>query len=90
MRLMLLAATAALAATSANAASIKVSLSGKSAEQARAEVVSAARSVCLRETASETLIVDAYSRCMKATVKASMAKLDANRTMARNEAIAAN
>ena len=55
----------------------------------RAEVVSAARSVCLRQTQSETLVVDAYHRCVKATVKTAYQKLDANSALAKNDTVAA-
>lgn len=89
IRVLTLAAVAALAATSANAAGIKVSLAGKSDAQVRAEVVSAARSVCLRQTQSETLVVDAYHRCVKATVKTAYQKLDANGALAKNDTVAA-
>jgi hypothetical protein len=45
-RIVILAAAAALIASSASAQSIRISTEGKSPEQVRAEVVQAARKVC--------------------------------------------
>ena len=38
----------------------------------RLDVAKAARNVCFRATRNETLALDAYSRCVKATVKVSL------------------
>jgi len=70
-------AIAAPAAAAPNAAQVRVSLAGKSAAQIDADIAQAARTVCLRETAFETLIQDAYGRCVRATVKTAQAKLAA-------------
>lgn len=76
IRFVTLAAVAAFAvAAPASAAEVRVSLTGKSAAQIDAEITKAARSVCLRETAFESLIQDAYGRCVRATVKTAQAKL---------------
>lgn len=76
IRTVTFAALAALAvAAPATAAEVRVSLAGKSAAQIDADITKAARAVCLRETAFETLIQDAYGRCVKATVKTAQAKL---------------
>ncbi|MFN3512413.1 MAG: hypothetical protein ACK41C_05180 [Phenylobacterium sp.] len=76
IRFVTLAAVAAFAfAAPASAAEVRVSLTGKSSAQIEAEIVQAARSVCLRETAFETLVQDAYGRCVRATVKSATAKL---------------
>ncbi|HPA40249.1 MAG TPA: hypothetical protein PLV04_16000 [Phenylobacterium sp.] len=75
-RIVTLAAFAALAvASSAQAQSIRVPVAGKSAQQVHADIVMAARSVCHRATADESLMLDAYTRCLSATVKASVAQL---------------
>jgi uncharacterized low-complexity protein len=74
IRFVTLAAVAAFAfAAPASAAEVRVSLTGKSSAQIEAEIVQAARSVCLRETAFETLVQD--GRCVRATVKSATAKL---------------
>ena len=78
IRFVTLAAVAAFAVAapaSAAPAQVRVSLAGKSAAEIDAEIAKAARSVCLRETAFETLIQDAYGRCVRATVKTAQAKL---------------
>jgi hypothetical protein len=77
LRTTTLAVLAALAlAPAANAAeSVRVSLAGKSAAQIHVDVVAAARTVCHRATATETLMLDAYSRCTAATVKAALSQL---------------
>ena len=68
-----LTAVAALAVTApAQAGSVKVPLAGKSQAQVEADVAKAARNVCFRATRNETLALDAYSRCVKATVKVSL------------------
>jgi len=75
-RIVTLAAFAALAvASSAQAQSIRVPVAGKSAQQVHADIVMAARSVCHRATADGSLMLDAYTRCLSATVKASVAQL---------------
>lgn len=79
IRFVTLAAVAAFAvaapAYAAPSAQVRVALAGKSAAQIDAEITKAARSVCLRETAFESLIQDAYGRCVRATVKTAQAKL---------------
>ncbi len=76
IRFVTVAAVAAFAfAGSASAHEVRVSLPGKTAAQIDAEISQAARSVCMRETAFETLVQNAYGRCVKATVKVAQAKL---------------
>jgi hypothetical protein len=76
MRTVTFAALAALAlASSANAQEVRVSLAGKSPAQIHSDIVSAARNVCHKATATESLMLDAYSRCMSGTVKAAVAQL---------------
>ncbi len=75
-RIATLAAVAALSASApALAQGVKVSFAGKSAEQVHADIVSAARTVCLRETASETFRLAAQARCVKSTVEATLVKV---------------
>ena len=76
IRLIALSAVAVMAiAAPAQAGSIKVPLTGKSSAQIEADVTKAAKSVCFRETRSETLALDAYGRCVKATMKTAMNQL---------------
>ena len=89
-RLIVLTAVAALAFTApAQAAGVRVALAGKSTAQVEAEVTKAARTVCFRETRNETLSLDAYSRCVKATTKVALdtfatAQVPSNSTLAAN------
>ena len=76
IRIVTLAAAAALAAFPA-AAEVRVAVAGKSAAQLDPEINRAARTVCLRDTANETLVVNAYGRCVKETLKVAQAKLAA-------------
>lgn len=76
LRTTTLAVLAALAlAPAAHAKDVRVALTGKSAEQIHTDIVAAARSVCRKATATETLVLDAYSRCTKATVKHALSQL---------------
>lgn len=77
MKLMTLAALATLAlAPAANAQdSVRVSLVGKSSAQIHADIVSAAKKVCTRAVTGETLILDAYGRCMKSSVSSALEQL---------------
>lgn len=68
-------ATLALAPAASAAESIRVPLAGKSAEQIHTDILAAATSVCRKATATETLMLDAYSRCKKATVKVALSQL---------------
>ena len=76
IRIVTLAAVAALAAFPA-AAEVRVSLNGKSAAQLDAELARAARTVCMRDTSGETLVVHAYGRCVMDTLQVAQAKLAA-------------
>jgi hypothetical protein len=68
-------ATLALASAANAAESIRVPVAGKSAQQIHSDIVAAARTVCHRATATETLMLDAYSRCTSATVKTALSQL---------------
>ncbi|MBA4793580.1 hypothetical protein [Phenylobacterium sp.] len=70
-----LVAAASVSAPAFAAEGVKVSLSGKSAEQVHAEIVGAARTVCLRETTHETFRQSAQARCVKSTVEATLQKV---------------
>lgn len=74
----LAAVVAVVAVAPASAAEIRVKLAGKSDAQIQAEVADAARSVCRKQAASETVFLGAYTRCVKGTVKATQAKLAEN------------
>ncbi len=76
IRIAVLTAVAAIAfAAPASAAQVRVSLVGKSAAQIDADLTRAARTVCMRETYGESLITNAYGRCVRATLKTAQAKL---------------
>ncbi|HEX5379724.1 MAG TPA: hypothetical protein VFW47_14200, partial [Phenylobacterium sp.] len=76
LRTVTFAALAALVlAPAAHAEGVRVSLTGKSAEQIHTDIVAAARTVCRKATATETFVLDAYSRCTSATVKTALGKL---------------
>ena len=73
IRTLALTAAAALSiAAPAHAGGVRVDLAGKSQAQVEADVAKAARSVCFRATRNETLVLHAYTRCVKATTKASL------------------
>ena len=77
IRLMTLSAVAALALAPAAFAQdgVRVSLTGKSSEQIHTDIVSAARKVCSKAVTGETMILDAYGRCMKGSVNTALEKL---------------
>lgn len=77
LRTLTLAAVAALSlAPVAHAADqVRVPLAGKSAEQIHSDILAAARSVCRKATATETLMLDAYVRCTHATVMTALNQL---------------
>ncbi len=77
IRIAAFAAALAFAASSANAAEIRVSLAGKSADQVRADLLSASRTVCYRETSFSPLAAGSYGRCVRETLKAAQAQLRA-------------
>jgi len=76
IRLIALSAVAAMAiAAPAQAGSVRVPVAGKSSAQIEADVARAAKSVCFHATRSETLVLDAYARCVKATTKVALDQL---------------
>lgn len=76
IRSIVLAAVAAISLTApAHAQTVRIPLNGKSDAQVQADVARAVRSVCFKATREETLALDAYGRCKKATEAAAMTKL---------------
>jgi hypothetical protein len=76
IRTIVLSAVAAISLSApAQAQTIRVALAGKSDAQVQADLTRAVRSVCFKATRNETMALDAYSRCKKATKAASLTKL---------------
>ena len=75
IRIALIAAVAAFAASSASASEVRVSLVGKSADQINADILHAARTVCAKDVAGESIILGAYGRCVRDTVQVTQQKL---------------
>ena len=75
IRIATLAAVAAtLVAGSASARSIRISTAGKSAEQVRAEVVTAARKVCALDIVGSSFPLDEMRACEDRTVRVTLAQ----------------
>jgi hypothetical protein len=74
IRLITLAAAAALVALPASAQSIRISTAGKSVEQVRLEVFKAAKSLCARETVGASFPADEMRACVKGTVRTTLAQ----------------
>lgn len=77
IRIAFIAAVAAFAASSASASEVRVSLVGKSADQINADILHAARTVCAKDVAGESIILGAYGRCVRETVQVTQQKLAA-------------
>ncbi|WP_340647102.1 hypothetical protein [Phenylobacterium sp.] len=77
MKLMTLAALATLALAPAAQAQegVRVSLVGKSSAQIHADIVAAAKKVCAKAVTGESLLLDAYGRCMKGSVSSALGQL---------------
>ncbi|THD78860.1 MAG: hypothetical protein E7812_10840 [Phenylobacterium sp.] len=73
LRLIALAATAALLAAPASAESIRIPVAGKTYAQLRAEVTKAATTLCANEIASAPAEVGAQAACVEHTVRATFA-----------------
>jgi hypothetical protein len=73
-RIVILAAAAALIASSASAQSILVSTGGKTPEQVRAEVVQAARKVCQDAVPGYAYRVEEGRSCIARTVRNTLAQ----------------
>ena len=76
IRIVSLAAAAALIALPASAQSIRISTSGKSVEQVRMEVAKAAKSLCAHATVGASFPVDEMRACVKNTMRATFAQSD--------------
>jgi len=72
-RIVILAAATALIALPASAQSIHISTAGKSAEQVRAEVFSAATKLCWREVNGASFLIYEQRACVDDTVKKALA-----------------
>lgn len=76
IRMIVLSAVAAITlAAPAQAQSIRVATAGKTDAQLQADLTRAVRAVCFKATRSETLSLDSYGRCVKATTAHTMTKL---------------
>ncbi|HLZ73589.1 hypothetical protein [Phenylobacterium sp.] len=73
-RIVILAAAAALIASSASAQSIRVSTEGKSPVQIRAEVFQAARKVCQDAVPGYAYRLEAARSCIDRTVRDTLAQ----------------
>jgi hypothetical protein len=73
--LTLAAVAAALVAGPASAQSVRIQTTGKSAEQLKADVAQAARTVCHRATVGASFPHEMFDACYKATLKDSLAQL---------------
>lgn len=69
IRLLTVAAAAALIAAPAAAQSVRISTAGKSPEQLSIEIAKAAKKVCLQASAGATFARDMYASCYKVAVK---------------------
>ena len=76
IRTIVLSAVAAITlAAPAQAQSIRVATAGKTDAQVQADLTRAVRAVCFKATRMETLSLDAYGRCVKATTASTLTKL---------------
>ncbi|HZZ67966.1 MAG TPA: hypothetical protein VFE18_07315 [Phenylobacterium sp.] len=73
-RIVILAAAAALIASSASAQSIRVTTEGKTPEQVRADVFQAARKVCQEATPGYAYHIEEGRACVDRTVRATLAQ----------------
>ena len=74
IRIVTLAAAAALVALPASAHSIRISTLGKSVDQVKLEVAKAARSLCYRETVGASFQAEEMRACMKTTIRKTLAQ----------------
>jgi hypothetical protein len=78
-----------VALSAAHAEGVRVSLVGKSPEQVRTDIRTAAQAVCSREMGYETFPLDALQRCVKSTVQATYRKMEvAEAALARRNKLA--
>jgi hypothetical protein len=74
IRIVTLAAAAALIALPASAKSIRIPTAGKSVEQVKLEVAKAARSLCFREVVGASFAAEEMRACIRNTVRATLAQ----------------
>lgn len=74
IRVLTVAAVAALIAAPASAQSMRVATTGKSSEQLQADILKAAKTVCARATVGASFPREMMSACMKATVEHAVAQ----------------
>jgi hypothetical protein len=82
-------AVSALAVTVAapvSAAELRVKISGKSAEQVRADIVKAASTVCWADVRGEAMAGYLYPACVRASVNDAVAKINNPHLTAANTA----
>ena len=82
MRILTVAAVAALIAAPAAAQTVKISLAGKSQDQVQAEVQKAAKKVCNAATVGASFPREMYASCFKAAIADANAKLGGQSTYA--------
>ena len=82
IRILTVAAVAALIAAPASAQSTRVVTTGKSAEQLQADIVKAAKSVCARASMGASFPREMQAACLKASIDHAVAQ-------SRNPALAA-
>lgn len=77
IRILTVAALAALTVTSAHAATKTIILNGKTSAQVRSEIEAAARAVCLRETTGVILLrQETIAACIKDVTKPALAEAE--------------
>jgi len=74
IRILTVAAVAALIAAPASAQSMRVAVAGKSSEQVQKDIVKAAKTVCARATVGASFPREMMASCMKATVEHAVAQ----------------
>jgi gas vesicle protein len=74
IRILTVAAVAALIAAPASAQSVRVSTNGKSSEQVHAEITKAAKKVCSIATVGASFPREMYASCYKATIQHAVAQ----------------
>ena len=74
IRILTVAAVAALVAAPASAQSIRVATAGKSAQQLHADIVKAAKTVCNRATVGASFPREMMQTCMKVSVERAVAQ----------------
>jgi len=74
IRIVTVAAVAALVAAPANAQTLRVATTGKSAQQLQTEIVKAAKSVCARASMGASFPREMMAACMKASIAHAVAQ----------------